>query len=229
MLYHGLPNSLTNLAFTTAQFPYSALPFLPDRLRHLHLCPLVLDQDWVPSSAKLALRARHLQKEGLESGHLDAFEKAEYLASTSPTEVTAFDMLPRSLVELSIRTDRELQPNYKACARFPKFLEVLSLVGSCTLEADIFTYIPMDHLRFLYILTQGIDLEAMRRLPRQLEGGWLTSIEPIDNTEEMARAVPHSNRYKLSLDLKAWTVLEDQRYEAINRGDIETLKALMLP
>lgn len=239
LLYHGLPNSITNLWVNCGIFPCSALVFLPDRLEHLWLNSIVYDIDWDPSSPMVVAKARHLLELGFKSGHLNDSEKSEFIASTFPSEVTIFDLLPKTLTYLNMPLDCPIQPGLEAFSRLPKFLDSLIFASRYALPPEALRYIPMENLYRLDLYVASMDLEAMRRLPRRMNYGNIVSLSPLpDDSEELARAVPHahsisigSKKYNAYVErpFKAWVDLENKRQAAVLSEDVEALKELLRP
>lgn len=101
--YHILPQGLTEFKFESRPTPVSALKFFPSLIL-LHLKELVLDARFDPSNPMLLARANELRLFGKTNKI-----RAE-LASKPLTQAGILDLLPLSLVQLSVLRPLNLPP-----------------------------------------------------------------------------------------------------------------------
>lgn len=183
--FEALPQrTLTELDLSTFAVPFSELLHLPAYLRRLKLDYAVKDNRFDSYGDEALTRARYLLTLDRES------EEYDFRLYGEKPQVTVFDLLPRTLVELNFVGFEDYPP--QAWSRLPPKLEVLTIPKTTVVPAEALFHMPKRHLRELFVKVINFGEEHLQVLPLNAKNLviYCESITPTLTTESVRHAPP---------------------------------------
>lgn len=216
--------TLTDMDLSTFAIPFTQLLHLPAYLRRLKLDYAVKDEEFDPFGKVALSRARELLKLEPE------IDEYDFLALSPEPQVTVFDLLPRSLVELTFVGFEDFPA--RAWSRLPPKLEILSIPKTSVLPAEALMHMPKKHLKDLFVKVSNFGEEHLKVLPLKAKSltVYCESITPTLTTDSVRHAPPLLTlRGKNILNSPFATAFRERialLHQTSNKLDLDALKEL---